>query len=482
MNIQTTKPNGDVLLRFIKATFTTGFLPLFVLMFSLQNGHAGSATWSAVDQGVFEYWTDVNNWTPETVPNGPNDIATFPSTSSLDTLPEINSPVELDSLIFDRDCPGILIEVDGTLTMSGRGIINNSGSNKVIFVKPYPAGELDFTNSAVAGGDDCYITGYERPIRFFDTSSAGSGRLTADSGPSDGRDCVIEFNDNSSGGTATLFAGGEGGGVIRFRDEADGSGADVELFGNGKLDVGAHVSPGVVLGSLAGRGYVLLGATDRPTTGGNLRVGANGANTVFSGVIQDAGKNGSLTKIGDGRLILAKANTYGGGTTVESGVLLANNAIGSGTGTGNVFVTGGTFGGSGTVAGRVSVGTGNGSGAFLAPGINGVKPGTLTIQKRLILEADATYKVTFDSRTLFADMVTSLGASVRNASIAFNDLGANVIPIGRVFILINNTASTLITGTFTNLADGSAVTVGNNKFQANYEGGDGNDLTLTVVP
>ena len=26
------------------------------------------------------------------------------------------------------------------------------------------------------------------------------------------------------------------------------------------------------------------------------------------------------------------------------------------------------------------------------------------------------------------------------------------------------------------------LTVGSNTFQANYEGGDGNDLTLTVVP
>jgi len=37
-------------------------------------------------------------------------------------------------------------------------------------------------------------------------------------------------------------------------------------------------------------------------------------------------------------------------------------------------------------------------------------------------------------------------------------------------------------GTFSNLADGAIVTIGSNTFQANYEGGDGNDLTLTVLP
>ena len=39
-----------------------------------------------------------------------------------------------------------------------------------------------------------------------------------------------------------------------------------------------------------------------------------------------------------------------------------------------------------------------------------------------------------------------------------------------------------IIGTFMNLPDGGTITAGSNTFQANYEGGDGNDLTLTVVP
>ena len=54
--------------------------------------------------------------------------------------------------------------------------------------------------------------------------------------------------------------------------------------------------------------------------------------------------------------------------------------------------------------------------------------------------------------------------------------------IGTVFKAIDNTAAAPIAGTFVNLADGSIFTVGNNTFQASYEGGDGNDLTLTVVP
>ena len=48
--------------------------------------------------------------------------------------------------------------------------------------------------------------------------------------------------------------------------------------------------------------------------------------------------------------------------------------------------------------------------------------------------------------------------------------------------LISNTSATPISGTFSNLPDGSIVTINGNNFQASYSGGDGNDLTLTVVP
>jgi hypothetical protein len=48
--------------------------------------------------------------------------------------------------------------------------------------------------------------------------------------------------------------------------------------------------------------------------------------------------------------------------------------------------------------------------------------------------------------------------------------------------VIKNTAATPIAGTFSNLPDGAIVNVNGNNLQADYQGGDGNDLTLTVVP
>jgi len=51
---------------------------------------------------------------------------------------------------------------------------------------------------------------------------------------------------------------------------------------------------------------------------------------------------------------------------------------------------------------------------------------------------------------------------------------------GTVFTVISNTAAIPIVGTFSNLPDGATITIGDNTFEADYEGGDGNDLTLTV--
>ena len=67
------------------------------------------------------------------------------------------------------------------------------------------------------------------------------------------------------------------------------------------------------------------------------------------------------------------------------------------------------------------------------------------------------------------------------AQFNFVALANKTLRPGKVFVAISNTSANPITGTFTNLPDGSTFTVGSNTYQVSYEGGDGNDLTLTVV-
>jgi autotransporter-associated beta strand protein len=237
-------------------------------------------------------------------------------------------------------------------------------------------------------------------------------------------------------------------------------------------------SADVSLGSVEGEGTIYLG--DRA-----LVVGYNDRDMAFSGLIEGYGTLAArLQKVGKGALTLTDANTYTGGTQISGGTLVANNSSGSATGTGPLQINNGTLAGSGTIAGAVTAGSGNGSGSFLAPA-NGGKPATLTIQSALTFNSDATSTCALQAskKKSANDEVVANGVTI-NSGAQFN-LVAKVqgkLKAGTSFAVISNTASTPISGTFANLADGAVLTVGNTKLQASYEGGDGNDLTLTVVP
>ena len=106
----------------------------------------------------------------------------------------------------------------------------------------------------------------------------------------------------------------------------------------------------------------------------------------------------------------------------------------------------------------------------------------LVIRKALTFDTLSMYNVALDKHTHAIDVVVANGISIDGAQFSIADLSSDVLPTGAVFTVLQNTSTDAIAGTFANLPDGSTVTVGSNAFQADYEGGDGNDLTLTVVP
>jgi autotransporter-associated beta strand protein len=278
-----------------------------------------------------------------------------------------------------------------------------------------------------------------------------------------------------TGGTS----GGEGGSII-LSGASDGGSASITMSGNATFDISYHDPGSVSVGSIAGQGSIFLGAN-------RLSVGTNDQTTTFSGVIQDGGLNqgtgGSVTKVGTGTLTLSGANTYTGLTKVTKGALILENTIGSGTGTDNVTVQAGTLGGKGIIAGAVKIGTGSGAGAFLEPSIDASRPTTLTIQSVLTFKTDGTYTYKLTTKRARADQVIANGVTIESgAQFNFYTFANRKLDMGRVFIAISNTSVNPILGTFVNLPDDSTVTIGNNTFQADYQGGDGNDLTLTVVP
>ena len=169
---------------------------------------------------------------------------------------------------------------------------------------------------------------------------------------------------------------------------------------------------------------------------------------------------------------------------MSGGTLIAANTIGSATGSGPVHVTRGTLGGNGSIGGAVTIGGGSGS-AALAPGTHPQQEATLTIQSSLTFQTGGTYLYSFNANrnNSRADEVIANGVTIAGgATLTVDGKIGGRLNVGTMFTLISNTAATPIAGTFANLPDGSIITIKGNNLQASYEGGDGNDLTLTVVP
>lgn len=313
---------------------------------------------------------------------------------------------------------------------------------------------LNFTGGAA---DGTYL------VNGSSVAGAGGAQMYL-SDAATGDNASITVNGGTDGGTGALLS---------FTNNSLGKTAAIVVNGNGSMDISGVRRVALKIGSLAGDGGVALGAKQ-------LQIGSNNQSTVFSGIIQDGGLGGSLSKIGTGAVTLSGASTYTGGTTVSAGALVVSNTTGSATGPGTVSITAGTLGGAGIVAGAVTVGDGTGAAAFLAPSFGVTGPTTLTIQSALTFKADGTYTC---KATPKADQIIANGVTIESgAQFSLVPLAGATVKVGQKATVIKNTAATPIAGVFANLADGAILTVGSYHIQASYEGGNGNDLTLTVVP
>ena len=480
---------------------------------------AGSATWRANPSSG--NWNAAASWTPATIPNGAADTATFVFSNI--TRVFFAADTEVNGIVFNAGAsPFTFINQAPTVTISGKGITNNSGI--VQNFTPGP-GQIIFTNSATAGSLTSFTNGgaitfagsssagnatfsNNGESTFLDTSTAGDATLINEGGKVSGTGGAIIVFDTSStagnalittnggavsgtfnaetlfrgkAGNATLIAnggiGGAPGGLLHFVDASKGGTARVEVFGNGSLDISGHAAAGMTVGSIEGNGRVFLGSR-------KLTVGTNNQNTNFSGSIKDGGANGgiggSLAKTGTGELILARGNTYTGGTILTRGHLTVNNTGGSGTGIGPVQVNGGFLSGTGVITGAINVGNGVVAGSVLLPGTAGTAA-TLTINNSLTFNPLSTYECVLDRTIPTVGKVNALGVIIHSGvTFEFVDRTTGTLTPGVVFTAINNISANPISGTFANLADGTIFSSGGNTFIANYRGGTGNDLILTV--
>ncbi len=378
----------------MKRCFIASFLPALAVLALVAlpaSTRAASGTWLL--NPANNNWDNNANWTGATYPQAAAQTATFDLSNLTDPHVTINTTV--GSIVFNSNAASnpftITVNQSVIFNVSGAGVTNNSGAtqNFVLDAGNTYFGEMDFFNSATAGTMTAYdLKGSTQTgtfdsafLLFHDTSTAGSAKITNEAetvancigaetqfrNSSSAGDALIinngaAFADTAAGmevaaggfttfymastaGNATLVANAGsvagGGGAIFFANASDGGTSRVEVFGGagpGYLDISFHPSGGVNIGSLEGDGNVFLGS-------GTLRVGTNNMDTVFSGVIQDGGKNGGtgglFAKLGTGTLQLDGANTHTGGTRVNDGTLVVNNY--NALGNGNVLLHDGTL-------------------------------------------------------------------------------------------------------------------------------------------
>jgi autotransporter-associated beta strand protein len=234
----------------------------------------------------------------------------------------------------------------------------------------------------------------------------------------------------------------------------------------------------------SGNLFTVSGATLGLGEDNTLVVNGTG-NTLISAVTDGAGMGSSIIKDGSGTLTLTAPNAYSGGTTViGGGTLLVNNTVGSGTGDGDVTVTGAgtTLGGTGIISERVTVNIG----ANIAPGNGGHTTSVLTVGA-VTLSPGANFLVDINGTAVGTgyDRLIQTAAGNNTFVITNSNLVVTVgttLSVGQTFLIGQRTAGGAINGTFAGVPQGGTVTGSDGSvFTVSYTGGNGNDIVLTVI-
>jgi autotransporter-associated beta strand protein len=243
----------------------------------------------------------------------------------------------------------------------------------------------------------------------------------------------VTFSNSGSvvfNGRLTNFSGtisfGNSTGSFRFNNSTNSNNCRGSAFATFDLGTGSATlsnlnGAGLTydLGSLAGGPNTILAGRLTNNTGTNATltysIGANGANTTFSGKIAD-GFDGSpsavaVVKVGSGSLLLNGVNTYTGGTTVSNG----------------------TLGGTGSIVGPLTVA----SGAILSPGAS---IGTFTVNGAATLSGTVLMELNRSNSPAKNDMLVVSGTITAGGALIVANVGPNLVN-GSTFTLFNKGVS-----------------------------------------
>jgi len=223
---------------------------------------------------------------------------------------------------------------------------------------------------------------------------------------------------------------------------------------------------------------------DNGASGGTTRLtdfNTSGTTHTYNGIISGAGSfNRSVSSGTGGTTVFAVANTYTGTTSVNSGTLLVNGSTSASSAV-TVTGSGSTLGGTGTVSGTVGLN----SSATLNPGPSGTagtsaSVGTLTTGALTLTGANTVHIDAFGTATNQWDKLVSTGAIALGST---STLGVTIasglgFAANSVYVLLDGTS---LTGTFSGITDGQAVSFSGYDFTADYTS-TGFDLIAVPEP
>ena len=218
---------------------------------------------------------------------------------------------------------------------------------------------------------------------------------------------------------------------------------------------------------MAGAGSYFLGFNE-------LTVGGNGLSTEVSGVISDCGPTGnecviagatggSLVKTGGGTFTLSGANIYTGPTTVDGGTLVVNGSVVSPTTVNAGAMLEGT--------GQTGALTVNPGGVF-APG-NSI--GTMIVNGAFTLSGGAIFEVEANAAGQSDRVVVNGTVNLTGSVLRVLAADWNYNPITD-YVIIQKNGPGPVTGAFATVTSSLAFLVPT----VIYNGGDGNDVVLTL--
>lgn len=390
---------------------------------------AATRTWTGL--GATNNWSDGGNWNTAVPVAG--DSIVFPAVALRKT--NVND-LAANTAFATIDFTGSGYSVSGNSLQVSSSWSNDpgSGSNLVSLDIGGSGGIEQISGKLTLAGNNTFGDGVDIVGGVLATTSdTGLG------GPTD--DVVVQD------GATLQLAGG-----------VDIGAKELNIEGDGFDDFGA-------LQSIGGTSRADDVGIDGATT-----IGVSGNSTLIIETLSQQSPGAPLTLVGGGKLLVEGA-FFAGPVDVIQGNLTWNASA-------QAFVTVDRFGwlrGTGTVS-SVTV-----TGGLVWPG-SGAAPGVLSVFGPTNF-VSGTFKVDLDGPAVgtgYGQLVTNGLALAPVVSLL--DLELDFTPaIGQVFRIVDNTSGVAVQGTFRDLPEGAVFGLGGYAFKISYEGGDGNDVTLTVL-